>query len=386
MQFNMRIISKNFIEKEIKNTGFTPSYLLEGIKKHKFLSLKICDLRALEANILKQTALSCDCDCALHRHAIDCKIERTNCVLTGTYAQLIEVSKKLKLQPLSLPKLADEILKIIKCDKNCADVKIMGILNLTKDSFSDGGEFFNFPDACSKADELIEQGAHIIDLGAQSTRPGAKDIIDCDFEIQKIIPVLEYLKEKYPKIPVSIDTRNARTASEALHKGADIINDVSGLRFDKNMAEIVAEFDKKIVIMHSRSNPSDMDNFCNYGNFLDEVYSELQGRCNFALEAGIKPENIIIDPGFGFAKNYEQNIELLSRIEEFKSMGYELLAGVSRKKFLQKLSNSKNPKDADDISAHAAVYLALHGAKYLRVHNVNKTVVALNFAQALNTL
>ena len=383
MQFSMRIISKNFIENEIKNTGFSTDYLAAGLNKHKFLSLKIQDLKAVEANILKQTALSCDCDCALHRHSIDCKVEKTDCVLSGSYSQLKEVSKKLKIQPFSLPKVGCEILNMINCDKKQNNAKIMGILNLTQNSFSDGGEYFDFPNACKRADELIEQGADIIDIGAESTRPGSK-AVESDFEIQKITPVLNYLKENYPKIPVSIDTRNAQTAVEMLNLGAQIINDVSGLRYDKNMAKIAADFGCKIVIMHSRSNPCDMDDYCNYKNLLDEVYNELQKCCDSALNAGVKPENIIIDPGFGFAKNYEQNIEMLSRIEEFKSMGYELLAGVSRKRFLQRLAGVDTPKDADDISAISGAYLALKGVNYLRVHNVEKTLCALKFARAIN--
>ena len=383
MQFSMRIISKNFIENEIKNTGFSADYLLTGLNKHKFLSLKIQDLKAVEANILKQTALSCDCDCALHRHSIDCKVEKTDCVLSGSYSQLKEVSKKLKIQPFSLPKVGCEILNMISRDKKQNNTKIMGILNLTPDSFSDGGEYFDFSNACKRIDGLIEQGADIIDIGAESTRPGSK-AVESDFEIQKITPVLNYLKENYPKIPASIDTRNAQTAAEMLNLGAQIINDVSGLRYDKNMAKIAADFGCKIVIMHSRSNPCDMDDYCNYKNLLDEVYNELQKCCDSALNAGVKPENIIIDPGFGFAKNYEQNIEMLSRIEEFKSMGYELLAGVSRKRFLRRLAGVDTPKDADDISAISGAYLALKGVNYLRVHNVEKTLCALKFARALN--
>lgn len=379
----MRIISKNFIENEIKNTGFSADYLLTGLNKHKFLSLKIQDLKAVEANILKQTALSCDCDCALHRHSIDCKVEKTDCVLSGSYSQLKEVSKKLKIQPFSLPKVGCEILNMINCDKKQNNAKIMGILNLTQNSFSDGGEYFDFSNACKRIDELIEQGADIIDIGAESTRPGSK-AVDSDFEIQKITPVLNYLKENYPKIPVSIDTRNAQTAEEMLNLGAQIINDVSSLRYDKNMAKTAADFGCKIVIMHSRSNPCDMDDYCKYKNLLDEVYNELQKCCNSALNAGVKPENIIIDPGFGFAKNYEQNIEMLSRIEEFKSMGYELLAGVSRKRFLRRLAGVDTPKDADDISAISGAYLALKGVNYLRVHNVEKTLCALKFARAIN--
>ena len=374
----MKIISKNFIEQEIKNTGFSPEYVSIGANKHKFLNIKIFDLRALEANILKQTALSCDCDCAVHKNSIDCKVEKTDCVLSGSYSQLIEVSKKLRKQPLSLPKLSDEILNMILNSKYQAKSQIMGILNLTEDSFSDGGEFLDYTSACAQVDKMIQDGAKIIDIGAESTRPGALSV-NSDIETEKITPVIKYIKEKHPNIQISIDTRNSKTALAALKLGADIINDVSGLRYDKDMAKTIAQFDTSVVIMHSRSNPSDMDNMCNYKNLVDEVYGELKTQCKLALESGIKAQNIIIDVGFGFAKNYEQNIELVQRIEEFKSMGYKMLVGVSRKRFLRQLANVDNPKDADDITAHTSAYFAQKGIDYIRVHNVKKNIEAIKF-------
>ncbi len=379
----MRIISKNFIENEIKNVGFSADYLEIGLNKHKFLSLKVENLRAVEANILKQTALSCSCDCAVHRNCIDCKVEHSDCILSGTISQLINVSKKLRIQPFSMSRLSDDILKQIICSKNFAKSKIMGILNLTSDSFSDGGEFLEFNAAFRHAELMIEQGAGIIDIGSESTRPKSLPVEE-DIQAERILPVVEFLKKNHPDILLSVDTRSSKVANLVLEAGVDIINDVSGLKYDKNMAKIAADFGCKIVIMHSRSNPCDMDDYCNYKNLLDEVYNELQKCCNSALNAGVKPENIIIDPGFGFAKNYEQNIEMLSRIEEFKSMGYELLAGVSRKRFLQRLAGVDTPKDADDISAISGAYLALKGVNYLRVHNVEKTLCALKFARAIN--
>ena len=374
----MRIISKNFIEKEIQNTGFSPDYVSIGANKHKFLNIKIFALRALEANILKQTALSCDCDCAVHRRSIDCKVEKTDCVLSGTISQLIEVSKKLRKQPLTLPGLSDEILNMIIYSKKTAKTQIMGILNLTQDSFSDGGEFYNFDKAVRHIEEMIKDGAQIIDAGAESTRPGAQ-AQDIEKEIEKLLPVVKYVKENHPQILVSIDTRNSKTARETLNAGADIINDVSGLRYDSEMAKTVAEFGAHLVIMHSRSTPEDMDKMCEYKNLVDEVYIELERQYKYAVNEGVRAQNIIIDPGFGFAKNYEQNIELLLRIEEFKSLGARVLAGVSRKRFLQQLSNTQNPKEADNITAFTSAYFASKGIDIIRVHNVAKTAEALRF-------
>ncbi len=381
----MKIISKNFIEKEIKDVGYSKEHLQIGLNKHKFLSIKIFNLKSFEANILKQTALSCDCDCAVHKHAIDCKVETTNCVLSGTIAQIIEVSKKIKKQPdnLSFNKISSQLINQIYSYKKSHKTKIMGILNLTDDSFSDGGEYINYEQACRHIKEMIENGADIIDAGAESTRPNADEICP-DTQIKRIIPIIKFIKNNYQNTPLSIDTRSSKVAYEALKEGANIINDVSGLRFDKQMAATVAQFNAKIVITHSRSTPKDMDNMCNYNNLIDDIYFELKKQCDYATDEGIKPENIIIDVGFGFAKNFEQNIELMSRIEEFKSLGFEILAGVSRKRFIQAIANAKTAKEADEISALAAAYFTSKGIDYVRVHNVEKTKSAINFAQLLN--
>ena len=385
MQFIMKIISKNFIEQEIKNVGFSDDYLQIALNKYRHICFKIYDLRAFEANILKQTALSCDCDCAVHKNAINCKVEKTDCILCGTISQLIEVSKKLKKQPqnLSLKNISREIINQIFLYKKTANTKIMGILNLTEDSFSDGQEFLEFDKACIQTDKMIEQGAQIIDIGAESTRPNSEEI-PYNIQIDKILPVLKYIKEKHPNITVSVDTRSSKVAQVVLNAGAQIINDVSGLRFDDNMAKTIADFDAKIVIMHSRSTPKDMDNMCQYNNLIDDIYFELKSQCDYALKNGIKPENIIIDVGFGFAKNYEQNIELMTRIEEFKSLGYEILAGVSRKRFIQKLADVTNAKEADDMSAIASAYFASCNIDYIRVHNVEKSANAIKFGKIFN--
>ena len=223
----------------------------------------------------------------------------------------------------------------------------------TQNSFSDGGEFLEFENAKRHIAQMIEQGAQIIDIGAESTRPNA-DEIDSQTQIKRILPIIKHIKENYKNILVSIDTRSSEVAQICINEGADIINDVSGLRFDAKMAKTIAKSNAKIVIMHSRSTPKDMDNMCNYENLIDEIFFELKKQCDFAISEGVKPENIIIDVGFGFAKNYEQNIELMTRIEEFKSLGYEILAGVSRKRFIQQLANVTNPKDADEMSAMAS--------------------------------
>ena len=381
----MKFISKNFVEQEIQNVGFSPDYIPIALNKHKFLSLKIYNLRAFEANILKQTALSCDCDCAIHKHAVECKVEKTDCILSGTIAQIIDVSKKLKKQPekLCLHNISKELINQIFLYKKHSETKIMGIINLTEDSFSDGNEFLDIKIASAQVDKMILDGAKVIDVGAESTRPNADDI-SSQTQITRIMPLLEYIKQKFPQISVSIDTRSSIVAEYALKNGADIINDVSGLKFDRNMADTIAKFNAKVVIMHSRSTPKNMDNMCIYKNLIDEVYMELKEQCDYAKNKGVEAENIIIDVGFGFAKNFEQNIELLKRICEFKSLGYEILSGVSRKRFIQKLAQVENPKEADEMSSLIAAYLSSKGIDYIRAHNVKKTASAIKLGKIFN--
>ena len=259
----------------------------------------------------------------------------------------------------------------------------MGIINLTEDSFSDGNEFLDIKIASAQVDKMILDGAKVIDVGAESTRPNADDI-SSQKQITRIMPLLEYIKQKFPQISVSIDTRSSIVAEYALKNGADIINDVSGLKFDRNMADTIAKFNAKVVIMHSRSTPKNMDNMCIYKNLIDEVYMELKEQCDYAKNKGVEAENIIIDVGFGFAKNFEQNIELLKRICEFKSLGYEILSGVSRKRFIQKLAQVENPKEADEMSSLIAAYLSSKGIDYIRAHNVKKTASAIKLGKIFN--
>ena len=380
----MRIISKNFLENEIKNVGFDQNWLKIGINKHKFLNIKINDLRAIEANILKQTALSAQCDCAVHKNVINSKIEISDCVLSGTISQLINVAKKLSYQPLSLPKIGQEIIEQINIfNKKPKETKIVGILNITENSFSDGNEFLKFDKTIERIEEIITQGAQIVDIGAESTKPNSI-AIDPNIELERLLPAINYIKTNHPQIEISIDTRNATTAKEVLKQGVHYINDVSGLNYDKDMAKTVAEFkNSKIIISHNRATPDVMNDFCNYNSLIDEVYFELKAQVQNALNGGILKDNIIIDPAFGFSKNTEQNIELMMRIEEFKSMGYPIMVGVSRKRFLQAMANVNSPKEADEITGFTSAYFATKNIEYIRVHNVKKTKEAINFAQHL---
>ena len=382
MQFLSKTVLKKFIKKEISSVGFDESYINSAIKKHLFLSIKIFDVTPSQATIIKQAALSSGCDCAVNRGVIDCSVSFSDCILSGSLNQIEQVAKKLSNQPFSLSKLSEVLLEQLENEKKSTHkTKIMGILNLTPNSFSDGGEFIQIDKAINHAIDMIEQGADIIDIGAQSTKPKA-DLVSVVYEIEKVVPIVTALKTAYPNVEISVDTMTLGCAKASIEAGADIINDVSFLA-NEEFAKICAQANKKLVIMHSRGNSKTMDELTSYDNLIDEIYKEIYQKAILAQSQGLGKENIIIDLGFGFAKTINQNYELLKRIGEFKSMGYPVLAGVSRKRFLQDTINTKEPKDADLLTAIATSYLIQNEIEYVRVHNVKDSIQARAFCDRL---
>ncbi len=382
MQFTTKTVSRKFINKEISSVGFDESYINSATKKHLFLSIKIFDVTPSQATIIKQTALSVGCDCAVNRGVIDCSISFSDCILSGTFSQIKKVAKKLENQPFSLSSLADALyLQLENQSKDAPSVKIMGILNVTPNSFSDGGEFVEIEKAMNHAVDMIEAGAKVIDIGAQSTKP-MSDLVSVVYEIEKVTPLVTALKTAYPNIEISVDTMTLGCAKAAIDAGADIINDVSFLS-NPEFAKICAENNKKLVIMHSRGNSKTMDDLTYYDNLVDDIYKELKEKIDVAKSEGLNDENIILDLGFGFAKTINQNLELLSRINEFSGLGYPLMAGVSRKRFMQDIINTKEPKDADFITAISTSYLIQNHVEYIRVHNVELSMQALRFNERL---
>ena len=385
MQFLSKTVLKKFIKKEISSVGFDESYVQNAIKKHIFLSIKIFDVTPSQATIIKQTALSCDCDCAVNRGVIDCSVSFSDCILSGTIAQIERVAKKLCNQPFSLSKLSENLLEQLENEANYfPKTKIMGILNLTPNSFSDGGEFVEIDKAINHAIDMIETGADVIDIGAQSTKPRA-DLVSVVYEIEKVVPIVTALKTAYPHIEISVDTMTLGCAKASIDAGADIINDVSFLS-NPEFAVLCANNNKKLVIMHSRGDSYTMDEQTYYTSLVDEIYEEIYNKTIVAQEQGLNKKNIIIDVGFGFAKTIEQNFELLRRINEFKSMGYPILGGVSRKRFLQDVINTKEPKDADIQTTLATSWFIQNEVEYIRVHDVHLAMQAKKFNDRLINL
>lgn len=245
---------------------------------------------------------------------------------------------------------------------------LMGILNVTPDSFSDGGEFYRVDTAVKQALTMVNEGADIIDIGGQSTRPGAKQITLAE-ELNRVIPVIQALRQK-SDIPISVDTTSSQVAQGAIASGADIINDISGGTFDQEMLPTISRLNVPIILMHIKGNPETMQTLTDYQDLIGEIKDFLQTQIKKAIDLGIKKESIIIDIGIGFAKNYEQNIELLRKISEFKKMQFPLLVGTSRKSFIGKILNENDPKKRIWGTGASCAYAITQGADILRVHDV----------------
>ena len=250
---------------------------------------------------------------------------------------------------------------------------IMGILNVTPDSFSDGGRYSRLDRALAHAEQMVEEGADIIDVGGESTRPGHVQISD-EEETERIVPVIEALKKEFDT-PVSVDTYKSRVAEAALLAGADMVNDIWGLKYDKDMAPLIAGSGAACCLMHNRENDK-------YGNFLEEFADDMREILQIAERAGISRDKIILDPGVGFAKSYEQNLEIISRLEIMHELGCPVLLGTSRKSVIG-LTLDLPADQREEGTMVTTVYGVQKGCAFVRVHDVEKNKRAVRMTRAL---
>ncbi|UCG62908.1 MAG: dihydropteroate synthase [Candidatus Zixiibacteriota bacterium] len=259
---------------------------------------------------------------------------------------------------------------------------VMGVLNVTPDSFSDGGNFENTDRAISRALEMEKQGADIIDIGGESTRPGATGV-SVEDETERVIPVIDGLRRK-TRIPISIDTYKSEVAAAALDHGADIVNDVSALRFDSKMASLVSSRGVPVILMHMLGTPLTMQKEPRYDNCVKEIADFFEERLQLCETVGISGDRIILDPGIGFGKRLSDNIEVLARLAEFKRFGVPLLVGTSRKSFIGMLHDKDAPAHRRLGGSIASMVAAiLNGANIVRVHDVAESVEAIKIISAI---
>jgi dihydropteroate synthase len=251
---------------------------------------------------------------------------------------------------------------------------LMGVLNVTPDSFSDGGDYYTIESALAQAENMVKSGVDIIDIGGQSTRPGAAEI-SSEEEIDRVIPVVKILRQKaeiFGSVPISVDTTRAQVAKSAVEAGADIINDISAATFDSEMLSTVAHLKVPIILMHIRGTPQRMQKLTDYRDLIGEIREFLETRIAEAVAAGIDKSHIILDPGIGFAKNYSQNWEILQQLAKFRGLDCPILVGVSRKSFIGHILNQPLAKQRIWGTAAACTGAIANSADILRVHDVRE--------------
>ena len=320
-------------------------------------------------------------------------------IVMGTFAQYLSLIDEVKDLGSTMLRLGSEMKRAIfdyrehvfQVQAPAGDLTlgretlVMGILNCTPDSFSDGGKYSGKDAAVARAMAIAEEGAAILDVGGESTRPDAEPVPP-EEEQKRVVPVIEALFKKDYPIPICVDTRNASTAERCLAAGASMVNDVSGLRHDAAMAGVVARNAVPIILMHSRGTPQTMQQETTYHDLMAEVISELRDRMRLAREAGVEASNILIDPGLGFAKTPEQSIEILRSLAELRTLGRPLVVGPSRKSFLKKLGAKDDETRYGLATAAALAVCAYAGAQVLRVHDVSQAVKILSVVDGVRRI
>ena len=392
MNARVRVITINN-KKEAKEHIQSVGSDLRGIKlmapKGVLRALKLYEISVPAASIIKQEMLAVGGDAALNRGVINNTVEKTDVLLMGTLKQYEQVIHKLRMQPFGLPQLAEDI-KVALSNKEyrvprelrCRDKSliigertlVMGILNLTPDSFSDGGSFNQIDKAVKHAFQLIEDGADILDIGAESTRPQA-DPVDADEEIARLKPVLKKLVREIP-VPISVDTYKSQVAKEVLELGAQIINDVWGFKKDREIANVCARYpDVPVILMHNQ-------NGTDYQELMGDLIGALVESIDIAEKAGVAPENIIIDPGIGFGKDTDQNLEVMNSLDELVSLGKTILLGTSRKSLIGNTLQLPVTERLEGTAATLTLGIA-KGVDIVRVHDVKEMARVVKMTDAM---
>lgn len=375
-------------------TGCSEAGLAIMMGKGMPLAIRLEAVPLKPAILIKQEAISAGGDAAYSGKVAALSCDRTDIVLLLSEAVLPRFIAKLERQPFGLRRLAAKLSGMTPALLKPRRLKlrdrplelgkkayIMGILNVTPDSFSDGSLHYSLEDAISHALRMMDEGADVIDIGGESTRPGSGSV-DAEEELRRVLGPVRYLAERTGAI-ISVDTMKPEVAEAVLEAGAHMINDVSGLSMGPGVAEACARHEAGLVLMHMRGTPADMMRHTDYSDLVSDISSELLKRVDIAIGSGMDPSSIVLDPGFGFSKTANQNIELLMRLPEFVNLGYPVLAGLSRKSTIGLLADEQvaSRRVPGSIAALTAAIMA--GADIVRVHDVYESVQAAKVAFAL---
>jgi len=379
----------------LKRVGADPHGIEAMLPKMIHLNILLEGIESRIANIIKEEMLALGGDAALASDAIDSSIARTDVILIGTFKAIQRFTEKIAGGPLGLNGYSDRLREILKNLASKSAILrtsrreitigertlIMGIINTTPDSFSDGGRFATPLTAVEEGVRMAEDGADLIDIGGESSRPGS-DPVSEEEELRRVIPVIRGLSGKI-SVPLSVDTMKASVAREALAEGAEIINDISAMNYDDRMAGVVAEAGAAVILMHMRGLPKTMQTGdLSYRSLLGEVISFLKERIDSAKESGIAPVQIMIDPGLGFGKSALDNMRLIRHLSEFKILGRPIVTGVSRKSFIGHVTGG-SPLERVEGAAASVTAAILNGSRIIRVHDIKTMKKVAAMADAL---
>ncbi len=380
-----RLSSITDIAKEVRNVGADLSTISIFTAKGKIVPIKLYGLVPAAANIIKQEMLALGGDAIVHRNAINCKIETSDVLLLGTPRHYRYLKEKLAYMPYwGLKEIGEEIVNILENPTVPEPMNtphgtlsfdkplIMGIINTTPDSFFSGSRKQALEEIVNTARQMIEDGADILDIGGESTRPGA-DPVSLEEELDRVIPAIKAIRQEVSKdIIISIDTYKAKVAEEALKAGADIINDISGLRFDENMVNVATQWNVPVIIMHIKGTPRNMHKNPHYDNFIKELHEYFIERIDYAVSHGIDEKNIILDPGIGFGKRLQDNVDIFNQIEGMLMYGRPILIGASRKSMIGMILDGIPPEERLEGTLALTALAVDRGAHIIRVHDVKE--------------
>jgi len=399
VKYNARVVASSrgrYIAREIASCGVKKSRVEDALQATEHFTIRLEGVPAPDCIILKYRMLEAGGTLFFSESVVEKGAQFSDIILTGSRRQFRLLRESLQNEGFDLPTLGREILEVI--EHYCRDSFVIsyrggsftltdrpllvGVINVTPDSFSDGGDFFSPERAVEHGLTLAEEGADILDVGGESTRPGAQPVPVAE-ELRRAIPVISALSEK-SSVPVSIDTYKAEVAVEAISAGARMVNDITGLFGHSAMAEVVAEHKVPVILMHIKSTPKDMQASPKYKDLISEIIRRLRQSLGRAKSCGIEFEKTIVDPGIGFGKTLEHNLEILARLDEFRSLGRPIMVGTSRKSFVGNILGTP-PKERILGTAASSAIAIYKGAKLLRVHDVSETKQVLKVANAIST-
>lgn len=367
----------------LKAIGVEPYGIASMAPKMRHLNVLVEGLTPKVANIIKQEMLSQGADAAVSRGCVDCSVRRTDVLIMGTVKQILRFAEKLRLQPFGLKDVAADLRELLERAERrrfvletprrtiriAGRTLVMGVINMTPDSFSDGGSIAGAEAGLRHAVTLIGEGADILDVGGESSRPGAKPV-PVKEELRRVIPLIRLIARE-TDVPVSVDTAKSEVARQAVDAGAEIVNDITALRGDRRMARVTAEARVPVILMHMRGTPRTMQKGkLTYRSLLGEILRFLSDRIEQASSAGVSRDRIVVDPGIGFGKSVQDNLRLLRHLGEFSALGRPVCVGVSRKHFTGEITGVGKPQERLEGTAAAVTAAILNGADIVRVHDV----------------